>query len=112
MREVSAWRDDVTAGVTTFHMTCDDVTAWRNSVTVTCNDVSAKRADTSPRREHVSLVVGFGRLDLRSGGSIWVYGGGGLPLADASQRAPDRPKSRFLSAKCLIELRICLPAGA
>jgi hypothetical protein len=53
-------------------LTCDDVTAWRNSVSVTCNDVSAKRTDTSSRREHVSLVVGFWCLDLGLGSSIWV----------------------------------------
>ena len=92
------WRNDVTAGVTTFQRTCDDVTDRRNSVSVTCNDVTAKRTDTSSRLEHVSLVVGFGRLDLRSGRSIWVYGGGGLPSrrsALASTRSARATVSMF-----------------
>ena len=37
------------------------------------------------RREHVSLVVGFRRLDLGLGSSIRVYGGGGR--ASAAHRA-------------------------
>jgi hypothetical protein len=60
---VSAWRDRVTACVTALQ-------TWRNGVSVTCNDVSVKHTDTRPRREHVSLIVGFGCLDLGLGSSI------------------------------------------
>jgi hypothetical protein len=47
---------------------------------VTCNDVSVKHADTRPRREHVSLIVGFGCLDLGLGSSIRVRREVGQPL--------------------------------
>ncbi len=54
---------------------------------------SYARTDTKSRREHVSLVVGFGRLDLRLGSSIWVYGSGGR--ASAAHRASPYEKVRI-----------------
>jgi hypothetical protein len=82
--DVTAWRNVVSACVTALQ-------TWRNGVTVS--------DDTISRREHVSLVVGFRRLDLRSGSSIWSTEAVGLPLVEAHQRAPDRPKSQFLRWK-------------
>jgi len=74
---------------------------------VTCNDVTANRTDPISRLEHVSFVVGLGRVDLRSGRSIWVYGGGGLPSRRSALASPDRREPRFLCSKCLIGLRTC-----
>ena len=63
---------------------CNDVSTWRYSVspcvTALQRGVATFQrgvATLVPDGKHVSLVVGFRRLDLRSGSPIWLYGGGG-----------------------------------
>ena len=73
-------RNGVSAGVRRYSRS---VTTFQQSV------------PTSSRREHVSLVVGFGRLDLGLGSSIWVYGGGGG--ASATHRASSYERSEYAS---------------
>ena len=99
----SGWRSQL--GVTTSRL---GVTAFQWRVTTLQRSAPTRVPDGNTF--HSSSVSGAptSGSGARSGSGKEVS----QPLVETQQRAPDRPKSRSRSAKCLIELRICLPAGA
>ena len=65
---------------------CFSLRRYRRGVTAL-----QSRTDTSSRGEHASLVFGLRGLDLRSGNSIWICGGGG-PVSRRREPASTKPR--------------------